>query len=47
MFNKVSLAVITLGSAIALSAPAFAQSANPMVDKDLRLFKTANGVLGA
>ena len=44
MFNKVSLAVITLGSAIALSAPAFAQSANPMVDKDLRMLRVDAGL---
>lgn len=44
MFNKVSLAVITLGSAIALSAPAFAQSANPMVDKNLRMLRVDAGL---
>jgi hypothetical protein len=44
MFNKVSLAVVTLGSAIALTVPAFAQSANPMVDKDLRVLRVSTGV---
>jgi len=44
MFNKMSLAVITLGSAIALAAPVLAQSASPMIDKDLRLLRVDAGL---
>jgi hypothetical protein len=44
MLKKVTLTVIALGSALAISAPAFAQSANPLVDKDLRLLRLDAGV---
>ena len=39
MYKTLTLAAVTLGSAVALSAPAFAQNTPPMVDKDIRVLR--------
>lgn len=39
MFNKVTLTALTLGSALALSTPAFAETPVPLVDKDIRVLR--------
>ncbi|WP_420005820.1 hypothetical protein [Arenibacterium sp. LLYu02] len=44
MFNKVTLTALTLGSAVALSAPAFAETPVPLMDKDIRVLRVDAGL---